>query len=137
MNNRAILKLRSINKTAITKSTVKEVDFARFIFQLSSIMQEVPHGSVLFDKLDPRSGVFDYTLQFGNVRQFEAVDFYGKKGFRLLIQQSQFGNAAAKGFGITINQGLRVSLCCVGSTFELTMSIRACPDLPLIRLNRH
>jgi hypothetical protein len=126
-----------MNKTAISKSTVSQVDLARAFSKLSSIMQEVPHGTVLFDKLDPRSGVFDYTLQFGNVRQFEAIDFYGKKGFRLLIQQSQFGNAAAKGFGFTINQGLRVSLCCVASTFELTMSIRVCPDLPLIRLNRH
>ncbi|CAG8542836.1 5920_t:CDS:10, partial [Ambispora gerdemannii] len=96
------------NKSSVNQNLFKDfndtfISFKKFVLAPNSsnvrFINPLPHGAILFDKLDSQNGIVSYTLQYGSIPKIWSIVLrnvnkfiYNKNGvYEVLIRDNNFG----------------------------------------------
>ncbi|CAG8542671.1 8781_t:CDS:2 [Paraglomus brasilianum] len=89
-------KVTKADKSAIEGFDAPDIDLLNFYIDIADILQDLPWGNILFEKLDPIVKQWTYTLQIGNDLRISAAALFPPQGLRRTAVQSQLSNAFIK-----------------------------------------
>ncbi|CAG8488376.1 3725_t:CDS:2 [Paraglomus occultum] len=117
-------KVSKTDKSAVEGFDAPPIELLNFYIDIAVILQELPWGNILFEKLDPIIKQWTYTLQIGNDARISAAALFPLQGLRRTAVQSQLSNAFIKSANgsaptTTITHGYRVMPQLFNSRFEL------------------
>lgn len=85
-----------VNKTVIERDDGSATERLQYYVDVATAVTNMPWGAIHFDRADPGSLAWSYTLQMGMDKRIQSAASYPSAGIRLLAQQSQLSTAFAR-----------------------------------------
>ncbi|RKP13742.1 hypothetical protein BJ684DRAFT_15885, partial [Piptocephalis cylindrospora] len=85
-----------VNKTVIERDEGSAAERLQYYVDVAAAVTNMPWGAIHFDRADPGSLAWSYTLQMGMDTRIQAAASYPSAGLRLLAQQTQLSTAFAR-----------------------------------------